>query len=636
MGFDPNSRATDVGAGLAEHQVGAGSGLRSKFLTAKLFSDEAALIHEANPTDGTIASYETLTQPGGTLMTAGRSKLPFPMTPCITYIQTTLPAPGGQLVQFRVEGYDQFGDFMYEELPPVRIAPGNPNFGAGDPFHRTRIWTSKVFSAVTKLQIKGSGINTGDRVSLGMFWALNNSFVGSCPSFSMTITELTAGATTILKLGATGVSALPSGFGPRDFGAADGNVRVQCRGFTGAGAAVLNRAHEGSTVTWNSSNKMTIAVNTAAGLDAANGDEFVDLVFENVQYVGNKNQGLGAGLRLSPYGYGRQSYTENTGETAFEVLSASIDLVDGYWRHIPIFLVTVATPATVTLSLPHGLAPGVCTTVILDGVTGVTGLQNPPMYTAIVPPSTTANWQITLIINGAGLGAAHTAGDTGITAAASAAIWVPSESTPLQAAGVKGGGAALGGVIVGRSASSGYDFPAADGSIAISSITDTNPAIVTLASPHGMNNGARFAVTISGVAGGGPGTLNAAHKAVALTSTTFQIAVDNSGGGDSGGSAAIQYPGVVNGQKFQGGEPHKIGFDAAWESGANRSLLASPMRCGSAYTAVLDIVASSLSDPAKAHQSLQSKYLFTAHLRSLKGTPERGSANTPSYPGQAG
>lgn len=93
--------------------------------------------------------------------------LPYPVTPCISFINTNATPEYGQLVRFRLRGYDMFGNGITEVTPPLLI----PTNGLGSSQGQvTYIWCSKVFSEIYSAEYRytpGAGSAGFDHVSIG-------------------------------------------------------------------------------------------------------------------------------------------------------------------------------------------------------------------------------------------------------------------------------------------------------------------------------------------------------------------------------------------------------------------------------------------------------------------------------------
>lgn len=98
------------------------------------------------------------------------SRLPFPCTPCITILTLGLAAAAGTEVRLRVSGVGQFGEAVVETLPAFKLATTvlSPLYAV----LYSRIWCSKVFSAITMVeyQLSGTATPAGATIMVGQFF----------------------------------------------------------------------------------------------------------------------------------------------------------------------------------------------------------------------------------------------------------------------------------------------------------------------------------------------------------------------------------------------------------------------------------------------------------------------------------
>lgn len=139
------------GPGIDEKQIHSGSGLRTACLSGVMSSDHDAIVDAFVPADQTTFTPMTIV--------TGAGRLPLPMTPAITYNHlgvSLLP----KTMQFRIKGYDQFGNFITELLPQVTFTPT-------DDADISVQMASKVFAHISEVAYTLSGFETNDVIDVG-------------------------------------------------------------------------------------------------------------------------------------------------------------------------------------------------------------------------------------------------------------------------------------------------------------------------------------------------------------------------------------------------------------------------------------------------------------------------------------
>lgn len=154
-----NATAVPYGIGLREEQVHVGSGLRVATVTAMLkrgVTPTSAAFHVNQILDGSsllaAAAAGTFVSLRNTYtLGVWNGSLPVPMTPCVRLLM--VPTTTTQSLQFRVRGYDQFGNHIVETCPQIDLA-GVATGVATEGFYT--IIFSKVFSYVDDIEFRGT------------------------------------------------------------------------------------------------------------------------------------------------------------------------------------------------------------------------------------------------------------------------------------------------------------------------------------------------------------------------------------------------------------------------------------------------------------------------------------------------
>lgn len=217
---NPSSQDLPQGSGFQEEGIHPASGLRSFVQTGTFESNDTCICTSkiANATNWTVLPFGTTFLSGDTLVqgtsnitgvTADfggvqklyRTRLPFPCTPCITYRQTNAAPAETQIFSIRVFGYDQFGTAITETVERQAVAA---SFAIGTPSgghtRRTRLWLSKVFAAITRVEYKASNVQgTDDWIDVGVHW--NFDFFNSiCEPYTNFIGQQNQGVGTPLRM----------------------------------------------------------------------------------------------------------------------------------------------------------------------------------------------------------------------------------------------------------------------------------------------------------------------------------------------------------------------------------------------------------------------------------------------------
>lgn len=170
---------------MIEEGLHSASGLRSIVQTGT-FKNAESCVATANianastwtvlPVANTASAGNPAPQGTSTIATGAqrlyRSRLPFPATPCITYRQTNAAPSETQVFSIKLYGFDQFGTYQTETIENQTVTPtvamGVPSEGYT---RRTRLWCSKVFHAITRIEYKASNVQgVSDFIDVGLAW----------------------------------------------------------------------------------------------------------------------------------------------------------------------------------------------------------------------------------------------------------------------------------------------------------------------------------------------------------------------------------------------------------------------------------------------------------------------------------
>lgn len=217
---NPSSQDLPQGSGFQEEGIHPASGLRSFVQTGTFASSDTCICTSkiANATNWTVLPFGTTFNSGDVLVqgtsnitgvTADfggvqklyRTRLPFPCTPCITYRQTNAAPAETQVFSIRVFGYDQFGTAISEAVERQPVAA---SFTIGTPTggytRRTRLWLSKVFAAITRVEYKASNVQgTDDWIDVGVHWNFDF-FNAICEPYTNFIGQQNQGVGTPLRM----------------------------------------------------------------------------------------------------------------------------------------------------------------------------------------------------------------------------------------------------------------------------------------------------------------------------------------------------------------------------------------------------------------------------------------------------
>lgn len=212
----PNRRS---GIGITEEQLHATAGLRVMPYTVDLFNNDTFLIDPAvvGATLTNQTNWTNLSLPPNVDGTLYAGWLPFPLTPCVKWINTA--ATFGQVIALRVTGLNQFGDPIVEETPDITIAVPS---GAPVGTVTTYFWLSKVFAVVTKIEYRASNLGAGNTMGMGFRWRINRSVA------------LPAQTYILRETGAVGVAVTL----PADYDQGIG-LPLRCRSYVARGSAFL-------------------------------------------------------------------------------------------------------------------------------------------------------------------------------------------------------------------------------------------------------------------------------------------------------------------------------------------------------------------------------------------------------------
>lgn len=159
------------GSGYREENMHPGSGLRCAYMTG-MFNQALGLIVNNQ------ASSETATFTDLTLVTA-QGRLIVPCTPVITYSHNNA-TPVAKEIQFRVSGFDQFGNHITETTPAITTTITVTT-------EESLVVLSKVFAYVSRVEFRCVGFQTSDVIDVGQ------RFIFDAPAFDVAADEIFGG-----------------------------------------------------------------------------------------------------------------------------------------------------------------------------------------------------------------------------------------------------------------------------------------------------------------------------------------------------------------------------------------------------------------------------------------------------------
>lgn len=234
---------------------------------------------------------------------AGRTRFAHPGTIAIQYsIGAAAHTPGGGTVQFRIRGWDQFGNAITETLPIVSLPACkielSPNVIQGI----CHIYSSRVFSAVTTIEYWGAGLRTLDTINIGQAWPFNTvDTVGPPAAVNAAIAGVSIANPSVITVTQNPVN-------PLSYDLRTGSVVLVHFGtVTGTTPNISHTSYYG-TVT--SATTFTIPVNVT-GSAGPTGTVNISGV-SNDFFVGTANVGLGTPMDISPYGKSQTNYVAGT------------------------------------------------------------------------------------------------------------------------------------------------------------------------------------------------------------------------------------------------------------------------------------------------------------------------------------
>ena len=146
--------------GTTEAQIHRHSGLRTAQVIAPLVSLPNCIVNAFVPTDVGLTAWTRIPPINNAIPTLSRSRLPYPATPCISITKTDAETINAQ---FRLTGFDQFMRPVEDITLPVLST-------AGDGHLTLRVWCSRVFSQITRIEYRYTGSAASHRINVGLHW----------------------------------------------------------------------------------------------------------------------------------------------------------------------------------------------------------------------------------------------------------------------------------------------------------------------------------------------------------------------------------------------------------------------------------------------------------------------------------
>lgn len=378
-----------IGSGVDEAQCHPGSGLRTDTFTYLL---------EHLPTQHALFSAGASSYTNHAL-TLTRQVLPCPCTPCISLIRSA-GSTATRTVRFRVQGIDQFGNYIEELTPTITtVEPVHVNAAS-------YIWCSKVFSQITNIEMTASGLTTTpdpvttfpDLIAVGTQFFFDRS-----KGRAVVFNDASGGDFT-LGITPPGGAVETTGAIPQAATAAQVKAAIEAlTQFASIGATVdvsgAGTFNNPWTIDFNGGairDQDDIVANDGGLTGATNGSTVTGF-----EFWGHDNLGVGLPRKIQAYRKGQgTNFHPDVQHVQIQSMQRSRVLALEY----PITANTLANPTVVTLSKAHGykntdkffvLIRGSNSTPVIDGAQTATG--------------TTSRRQFTLPINVTGAGTAGTA-----------------------------------------------------------------------------------------------------------------------------------------------------------------------------------------------------------------------------------
>lgn len=188
--FQPTNNRIRPDIGVEESQIARTSGLATVQFTYDLFQDPQYWVSDSTGASGAAITNQTAftdilfpqgavapaTPLGATAADDGYNvggALPYAVTPCIRY--TSIGTDFDQVLQLRLEGFDQFGEFQVEETPEFVL--GDPSgsllIAAAGTSHTYYMWGTQPFQRLTRIQYKLANKNANEALAVGIMHCFN-------------------------------------------------------------------------------------------------------------------------------------------------------------------------------------------------------------------------------------------------------------------------------------------------------------------------------------------------------------------------------------------------------------------------------------------------------------------------------
>lgn len=339
-GTQRHERLAASSPGISEAQIGLDAGLRNMPFRVTTY-DNVDHLFSGKALGAASGAFTDVTK-GPISATLLTKQLPFPCTPCFGLVHV---ANTGQVLRFRVTGFDQFGQPIQEITPRITLA--NAVYTATNALPTAYIWLSMVFSYIEKIEVEWSNCNAADLLYGGIMFPWDR-----CKGSAVIHHDHTAGQ---FKLTVNNPGVGDETTADIAYNASAAAVEAAIEALANVTDVSVTKSATSQTwlVTFQTPfrdySDMTIINGTTplsgGTLAIVTGDEF----------VGQDNIGVGLPIKVTPDGppgIGQLKWPEVLGVMTRRNLTRLVPAA------IALSANTAASPSRITLAAPHGLPTG--------------------------------------------------------------------------------------------------------------------------------------------------------------------------------------------------------------------------------------------------------------------------------------